>query len=526
MRSILIAAVLSALVSLAAPAQSPPALVYTVDRFLVEGDNPLESAATDAALAPFLGEHAGIEGLFAATDALKQALAAAGHVFHRVTLPPQELDGGTVVLKVVSFGLGEVDIRGQRHFSEDSVRRSLTKVIAAGSPDLPEVSRSLAVANQHPLKQLRVNFRESETLPDSLDAVVTVDDQRHWNVFGNINNIGNKDTGRTRLLLGAQHGNVTKHDDVLTATVSTSPDNADDVFQFGAFYQLPVYAWSGWFSAFYVRSDIDVGNVQDFFDISGSGDFFGVSFKRQLLPVGRYRHSLTAGLQDRGFETAIFNAATGGFIPGISTKVRSRPFSLRYDGGYNWIANGTSLDFYVEWLNNLSFGGHNDDQAYARVRPAAESQWKAMRFSALVTTRLPRRFTGLARISGQYTNEALIPGEQFGVGGERTVRGFEERAVAGDQGLIINLEAWSPQIQRLWGTRLLAFVDVGTKWLEEPIGEQRFRDTLASIGVGARWQWQDKLQFSLDYGQVIRSASGEAADRGNAKWHVNLLYRY
>lgn len=423
-------------------AQSPPALTFSVERFEVAGDNPLDAAATDAALAPFVGEYAGIDGLLAATDALEAAFAAAGHSFHRVSLPPQELSSGIVVLNVSTFGVGDVRISGNRHFSVANVRASLPKVVGGGAPNLREVSRSLAVANQHPHKKLKVTFRESEAAPDTLDAVVKVDDQRPWNVFGNLNNIGTKDTGRTRMQLGAMASDLTHHDDILTGAVTISPDNVDDVFQLGAFYQVPVYALSGWISAFYVKSEVAVGNVQNFFDVSGAGDFVGLSYKRSLLPVGRYKHTVTVGLQDRNFDTAISNALTGINIPGISTVVRTRPINVRYDGSYNWTT--TSVDFYMDAVQNLSFGGHNDDDDYARVRAVAKSNWKAFRFGALVTQRLPRDFLGVFRLTGQYTRRALLPGEQLGFGGERSIRGFEERTTAGDSGLVANLEFWSP----------------------------------------------------------------------------------
>ena len=505
-------------------AQTPPVLNFSVEHFQVEGDNPLDSATTEQVLLPFLGDYAGIDGLLAASDALEQALAASGHIFHRVSLPPQALDSGTVVLNIVAFSVGELKIQGNRHFTQENIRRSMPKVTAGAAPNVREISRSLAVANQHPSKKLRVNFRESETIPDALDAVVNATDQRPWSVFAGLNNIGNKDTGRSRLLMGGYYSNLTGHDDIFTSTVTISPDNINDVFQFGAFYQLPVYPLSGWLSGFYVKSDVDIGNVQDFFDVSGSGEFVGFSFKRSLIGVGRYRHSVTVGLQDRKFDTSIANAATGLAIPGISTVVRSRPVSLRYDGGYNW--QRTSLDFYVESVNNLSFGAHNNAADYARVRPVADSHWMATRFGALATQQLPRGFQGVGRLSGQWSREPLIPGEQFGLGGERSVRGFEERTIAGDQALQANLELWSPQVPQLYGVRFLAFVDAGYKKLIDPIGQQKPNDTISSAGVGARWQWRDQAFISLDYGQPIANASGEAADRGNSKWHVNLQYRY
>jgi hemolysin activation/secretion protein len=513
-----------------ASAEAPPPITLKVERFEVIGENPLSAPVTEQALQPFVGEYAELAGLMAAVDALEQALKVAGHPFHRVSIAPtpEGAPATTVVLKVLSFGLGQVTVRGNQFFSDQSVRNSLPVLTAGTVPATRELSRQLAVANQHPRKRVGVNYRTSQE-PDKLDAVVNVDDQRPWSLFANLNNIGNDETGNSRLLFGGQHANITGHDDIATASLTLSPDNADDVFQFGAFYQLPVYALHGWLTAFYVKSDVDVGAVQDFFDVSGSGHFTGLNFKHQLLGFAglpAYRHAVTLGVQDRLFDTAISNAATGNFIAGISTKVRSRPVNLRYDGGYLWQKTRTSVDFFIDYAHNLDFGGHTDEDAYARVRRTADPKWKLVRFGALATQQLPRGFSGVLRANGQFTRDPLIPGEQLGIGGERSVRGFEERTIAADQGLFANLELWTPPIARLYDVRLLGFLDAGYKKLNDPVAGQREDDTISSIGVGARWQWQRQLQVALDYGQPIAGGDGEASDRGNSKWHVSLSYRY
>jgi len=510
-----------------AVAQEAPPISIKVERFDVIGDNPLSAAVTEQTLQPFVGEYAELAGLLAAVDALEQALRVAGHSFHRVSIAPtpEGAPPTTVTLKVLAFGLGNVTVRGNQFFSEQSVRNSLPVLVAGTVPATRELSRQLAVANQHPRKRVAVNYRSSPEA-DKLDAVAQVQDQRPWSLFANLNNIGNDETGNSRLLFGGQHADITGHDDVATASLTLSPDNADDVFQFGAFYQLPVYSLRGWMSAFYVKSDVDVGNVQDFFDVSGSGHFTGLSFKHQLLGFAGYRHTLALGVQDRLFDTVISNAATGNLIAGISSKVRSRPVNLRYDGGYLWQQSRTSVDFFVDYVHNLDFGGHTDEDAYARVRRTSDPKWKLVRFGALATQQLPRGFSGVLRANGQFTRDPLIPGEQLGIGGERSVRGFEERTIAADQGLFANLELWSPPIPELYNVRLLGFLDAGYKKLNEPVAGQREDDTISSIGVGARWQWLNQLQVALDYGQPIAGGDGEASDRGNSKWHVSLSYRY
>ena len=164
-----------------------------------------------------------------------------------------------------------------------------------------------------------------------------------------------------------------------------------------------------------MHSEVDVEGVQSgIFDIEGSGTFYGLNFKRQLLNHGRYKHSYTLGAQDRLFSTMIATAASGVRIPALSTKVRSRPFAVRYDGSYGW--SQTSLDFYFDVAHNIEAGLHNNASDYALVRAAAKPDFTVGHFGALVTQRLPHGYSALGRMTAQLTDGALIPGEQLGVG--------------------------------------------------------------------------------------------------------------
>ena len=521
---VLVLAVALATVSAAVAAQEPPPVSIVVERYEVTGTNPLDAAETRRALAPFAGEFSGLAGLRAAADALQSLLREKGHSFYRVVLPPQSLDSGVVTLEVVTFPLASVTVEGNTHSSDAQILRSVPAIAVDSIPDTPTVSRALAVANNHPRKYLQLNLASSRTTQDALDARITVNEQRPWTVFSALNNIGTPQTGRLRMSFGGQYGALWNRDHVLTGTITTSPDNADDVFQAGVNYQLPVYALAGWLSAFYVTSDVDVGGVQNFFDISGSGTFMGLSFKRWLKPSGRYRHAISVGIQDRLFDTEVFNAATGIQLLSISNKVRSRPVSVRYDG--NVVFPRGSFVFFVEALSNLTFGGHNRDTDYARVSPGAEAGWKALRFAGSANYQFDSGWAAAIRMSGQWADETLIAGERFGVGGERTVRGFEERALAGDNAGIVNFEVYLPVIPEMRNVRFLGFMDIGYKRLTDPTIGQREHDTIYSGGVGMRLPISSNLYFTADYGLVIENAQGEASDAGQSKVHFNLVGRY
>lgn len=505
-------------------AQEPPPLLITVDRYEVIGDNPLDADTTAAAVAPFTGEFDGLDGLRAASDALESELRRRGFAFHRVVLPPQELVGGTVTLEVLTFALGDKRVTGNQRLDGNRIIAALPALAPGTTPNLREVSRSLAVANEHPGRRLGINFTRSATESDTLDANIRVTEKRPYTVFAGLNNIGTDESGNLRLTIGAEHNDLFWREHIATATFTTSPDNADDVRQYAFNYRAPVYALNGWIQAFYIRSDVDVGNVQSFFDISGAGDFAGVNFKHTLLPIGRYHHSLSLMVQDRRFDTNISNAVTGAGIPGISTVVRSRPISASYQSSYSWPKSRAT--FSVDFIQNLTFGGNNRDQDYRAVRSGAEADWNAIRFGAAVSHELPHGWLGVGKVAGQYADEPLIPGEQYGLGGERTVRGYEERAIAGDDAVLFNFEIWAPPIRSWYGMRFFAFADVGFKHLEQPQNPQITSDTISSAGLGFRVNIREYLYVTADYGHVVSHARGETSDKGNVKTHFNVVLRY
>jgi hemolysin activation/secretion protein len=498
----------------AAPA-AVPEVRFTVSRFTVDGENPLTEERTSALLAQYTGEYAGLDGLLAAADELERALVEQGYSFHRVSLPPQALEGGTVVLKVVRFHLGKVSVVGNEHFETASVISSLPPLIPGEAPDTAAIRQAVAVANRHPAKNLIVTMSQGEQA-DTVDAEVKVSERRPWTVFGLFNNAGSPQNGRSRMSVGGQHSNLFGMDHVLTATVSSSPQDVRGVRQYGLSYEVPLYALSGWAALSWVRSDVDSGTVEQFTDVSGSGEFWTLKFRQDLAPRGAWRQAWTVSVEDRLFDD---RSSFGGFRFG--GKVRSRPLQVRWDTRY--LRKSGDLRAHIEYAHNLRSGAHNDSAAYGtRASPA----WNAVRFGANVDQTLGGNWLARARLAGQFAGESLIAGEQFGLGGANSVRGFEERTVAGDNGVSASAELWTPPIAALAGLRLLGFVDAGYKDLETPSFGEEASDTLLSVGLGARLQWRENLNVSADWGHVIEQAQGISSDAGNSRWHLNVLYRY
>ncbi|OUR89961.1 hypothetical protein A9Q92_00160 [Methylophaga sp. 42_8_T64] len=211
----------------------------------------------------------------------------------------------------------------------------------------------------------------------------------------------------------------------------------------------------------------------------------------------------------------------------LSSDVRSRPLFLSYVGHYKTdvIQTGMSASFNI----NTGAGGKNSDDEYAANRIEADTNWQRWNVSAYVNYFLSNDWLLRGLVDAQLTNDALIPGEQFGLGGMNSVRGFEERSVASDSGARLSAELWTPPIKSLKDLRLLGFIDYGYMDREAVQPGEENSDSIMSVGVGARWNWEKHINLALDYGYVINEAEhlrDTTADYGNAKVHINLLLRF
>lgn len=502
-----------------AAAQSPAAPVPepTIDvaRFSVTGNNPLDSERTQALLAPLAGSQRTLAQIEAAASALEKALHAEGFAFHRVLVPAQKPKAGEITLQIVHFPLADVGIEGNEHFSADNIRRSLPTLREGEVIDLNLLGRDISAANMNPAKQAAITFKESKQ-PRAIDAVVKVKDVNPLSVFAGLT------TNRPfspwhgdsiyRLTMGMQHANLFDRDHVATLSYTTDPSHLSAVTLLGAYYQIPFHGTGLNLSAYYTYSDVSSGRVQQgggFFDVSGRGKFFGTRLTQSLRRMGSLQQNLSIAIDDRFFENSTtFNGAP------VQPDVGSRPLSLRY-AAHNEEAWGT-LAGHVEYAVNLRSGGGNNRDRY--LANGGNHDWEAWRYSAdLTINATPWQYS--ARLRGQWTHNMLIPGEQFGLGGSNSVRGFADREVSGDHGYGWSLEAKGPTIF-IPHLRPVFFVDGGSAHSRSIASTER----LMSIGAGLRWSTRD-IDLAADIAHAL-DRNSLAVNPARSRLHFSLVYRF
>lgn len=496
------------------------AIDFTIDAFIVEGDNPLSKRQTEQILSPYIGNHTNIVRLREATKALEKQLLDDGYAFHRVSLPPQTLKSGQVKLEVFSLKVGNVSVLGNNFFSEKNLKNSLPQLKAGQTPNNKKLTRVLAVVNANTAKRTQLTFGRGEQ-PNTMDAQIEVNDTNPVQVYSWINNSGNDVSTNTRLGIGYAHRNVADKDHQFNFSATISPEDTEKVKQYGISYRIPIYSAASIVDLFYAESDINTGRVADVFDVSGGGQTSGFSYTSILNKVGPLRQKVQIKLFDKLFDNNIDFQGNE-----IGQDVRSRPLSFAYQN--EWREKGWSGLFNVSHSINQSGGSLNDDAVYAASRVGAVQAWQKTNLKFQLEHASARQWKQEFSLSSQSTSDALIAGEKMGLGGFSGPRGFEEREATFDEAYLARLAFWMPPIYNL---SFGSFYNIGHGTIHLPQSGETASDTLSSVGLGLRWNWRSKLLMEAYYAHVLDGIDAQIKDDvdtidGDWKFHFNLVYRF
>jgi hemolysin activation/secretion protein len=520
------AAVLLALLSLTAHAQAPATAPvatprFDIQAFVIEGNTLFEPYRLYALVEPFTGKQRDFGDIQRALEKLQAFYLERGYNAVRVLVPEQDIRSGHVRLQVIEARIRNVRIEGNHYFEDDNVRASLPALREGRAPNTRDIGANVSLANENPIRQERVVL-ESTPEAGKIDAVVRVTDDDPWRTSAFLDNSGNGTTGYYRAGLGFLNANVGGADHVLNLQAITSPTQYDDVLILGAGYRVPLYRQNALVDFYGGYSDVNSGTLQDLFTVAGSGSIVGGRFTQVLARTGSYEHKLAAGLEWKAFKNdVVLIGGTGTLVPDVTTV----PFLLTYTGRDQ--EPGRDLSFFLTYAINNPYGdGDASAQAIDAARSGAKAGFQIVRAGAAYTLALPKDNILRVAVDGQYTRDALIPGEQFGLGGANSVRGFYERITAHDTGHRASFEIYGPdigyQIAPDWKGRMLGFIDVGRGKDQAPV--RLAGSGLASVGVGGRFTRGKNLSLRFDIAMVMNGT----ADRkeGDARGHFGVVYTF
>ncbi|MGH8753785.1 MAG: ShlB/FhaC/HecB family hemolysin secretion/activation protein [Burkholderiales bacterium] len=496
---------------------------FDITRFVVEGNTLLNTSDIEETVSPYTGKQKDFADVQRALEALQNAYRKKGYGAVQVILPEQEVNQGVVRLKVLEARVGAITIQGNDHHDVANVRDSLPSLKQGLPPNTRDIAANLRVANENPSKQTTVLFKAGEQ-PGEVDATIRVVDEKPWKVYSYGDNTGDSQTGTYRVGAGAQFSNLFNLDQVFTFQAQTSPEKANDVKIFGGSYHVPLYKAGDSIDVIAGYANVNSGTVQNLFNVSGSGTIVLLRYNDLLPRIGEiYEHKLAYGLDYKAFKNDV---TTEGTTTSVVPNITLHPASLTYFG--NWRLPSAEVAFNTGYSMNIPGGSNGDSAAFQAARTGATDTYHIIRYGLSALKEFTNDIRLRASINGQITPDALVPGEQYGLGGFNSVRGFHEREISNDSGYQGTVEAYSPDLGSVFHlpnvhTRLLAFYDYGAVSRNRALPGELQNEFISSTGFGIRINSKN-FSVRADFAQVLHPGGSET--RYSKRAHVGIVFVY
>jgi len=506
----------------------PGAANVTVGSFKVTGNTLLDPALIEATLAPTRGQRS-MDELRKAVEAVQRLYVDAGFGGVVVFLPPQGGDGGEILVSVIEGKLEAIKLVGAKHFSQANVLASVPGLSVGTTPRMHLIDSQISIANENPAKRLQVLLKPGSKT-GAIDAELSLQDKPPQQFSVSLDNTGNERTGRFRAAAGWQHANLTGNDDVASAQFQTSPTEARQVTVLTAAYRLPLPARLLLLDAYLVYSDIDAGSTETAAGsvrITGRGNLAGLRGTWLMPRSGDLDQRLSVALDWREYlSTCTLTNIGSAPCSAVDNSVAVTPigvdFSVRSSDRFSWTAT-------VGYAQNLGLGGRRGKQeSFTAVRLGAKRDYGLVRASAAFSMPIGTDWQLRGRSALQWARKPLVSGEQFGLGGAGSVRGYEERERSGDRGFSGSIELGGPEMLKrdkpdAATLRLFGFLDAGV--LSNTQGafcdRTQTRCSLAGTGVGLVFE-RDRLVARLT--AAIALKDGGLTRKSDSRAHIFTSY--
>ncbi|CAL8981507.1 hypothetical protein RHODGE_RHODGE_02936 [Rhodoplanes serenus] len=159
-----------------------------------------DPAALRGRLAPFVGRPLSRKLIADIQAAITGAYKDAGRPFVSVTIPPQEITGGALQVRVIEYRTGRVTVAGAARTGTDHVRTRVR--VTPGEPiDARRLETDLDWLNRNPFRRVEAVFGPGRDLAEA-DLTLRTTELRPWQVYTGYANTGTLLTSRDRWFAG------------------------------------------------------------------------------------------------------------------------------------------------------------------------------------------------------------------------------------------------------------------------------------------------------------------------------------
>jgi hemolysin activation/secretion protein len=461
-----------------------------------------------------------------------------GLILAQAVIPVQNVENGIVAVQVFEGRLGRVIPEGNQSY-DDVVLQSPFKNLIGQPVTKAAVEHALLQLTDFPGLTVLGIFQPGQ-LVGTADIVLRVQEEKRFDISFRADNHGLQDTGRVRFRPELVWNNVTDGADKLTVTFQQTYNPKNNLFES---YEYQRYLDRGVTAGLFMNdNEFDVGGELARQQISGETEMKGGWFEKTWIRSRQFNFSTKAELNHEESRTL----SRGRLSNEDSLTVLTLEASLDHvDNRFKGINFLTMA--YSQGFEDLFGAMGSAGEAQARptgFRPSRQGgsrTFASAKFEKLFITgsrlqTITPELSLLARGEYQWSNDLLVPMEQYSVGGPDNLRAFPSAQVLLDHALFMSAELIHamPFItdkpafgNRTWGelVQFSVFYDHVIGELNDPLNSQPDGFiNLKGAGVQGRFTLPGSIEARIMWAWEVNS--DEADNERRPQLWGDFTYRF
>jgi hemolysin activation/secretion protein len=471
-----------------APGNTKP--LFKLVSVVVEGAKIFSSEQIAEIYRPYIGKNVSEADLAEIARLISERYRDAGFHLSRAIIPPQEVKGGLIRIRVIEGSISEVVLSGQYV----AHARELLQTVTEENPSrLKTLERQLLLVNDIPGNRIRdTALDEIGVASGRFRLIVNIESWRAYSAIG-LNNGGVSAIGPLQSQFSTALNSYVKPGDAAGFNLSTIPNTPRELTFGQIWYEVPVGLSGARFALSAAYGEIWPSDARRQSGTRTVSESFEARFTSVPL---RSRKSSLWLIASAGFTNVSESESLG---PIYNDRIRSVAITANYQlqdntGAWNYLtlAFRQGIDLFDASENGEAFLSRSDGSAtfskfefaFARIHKLSEN-W-SLRLATM----------------GQWAYSALLASQEFYLGGLSIGRGYSSGELSGDSGIAGSLEVRFDQMlqsETLKGFQLYGFLDGGT--VRDFRGGGDSVTSLASAGGGIRLNFAN--DFDADFGVAV-----------------------
>lgn len=462
--------------------QGAGAEALDVGSIVIDGLEALNRSDFAAVIEPFAGRSLDRTELRQLTDSVAALVRTRGYILATAWIPQQALVGGILRVRVDEGTIDAVRVEGT---DDPAIRAQLERLVNLRPLTLSALQREVLLADDLPGVWIRSTRFEHDGTSRVLVVNVGRDD------FGGsalIATDGTKPVGPVRARIDVNANDLISPRDRVDLSYSMTPVNPDELAFFSARYSVIVNDQGTQLGLYGSYSHTEPGAYLTSSELQGESWQGRISLRHPLVRSQRRSLWLEASGEVQDLDQDSFAV--------LARRDRIALVRLGFYG-YGPLARGT-LQGRATVSQGLNILGATNASDPLASRTDAAPDFTTVSWWLNWRRGLAKRVSLSLAATGQFSTEPLLIGENFTLGGNAFLRGFDYGQRLGDQGIAGSGELrydWPGALGAKRDLQLYAFADGGTV---SNLQNGRGGGTLASSGGGFRADLTRDLDVDLE----------------------------